>query len=160
MKRCSVITYKKGIYKLANDLRLRILGNEEVSGNCLNFIARCFNYRYYLQIFFWYAYYNYALYRNEFLKFLYNIVDLCHQKEFNKLRATCGSVVNVRKCSRPNVLKTYQLPTNMPKACQFFKLAFQRAKISANFLIWSAKRCVNFSTIFQKNCKMMYKMML
>ena len=42
VKRCAIITYKHGIYKLPhelrNDLRLRILGNEEISGKCLNSI--------------------------------------------------------------------------------------------------------------------------
>ena len=38
MKRCAIITYKHCIYQLPNDLRLRILGNEEISGKCLNFI--------------------------------------------------------------------------------------------------------------------------
>ena len=39
---CAIITYKHGIYELPhglpNDLRLRILGNFEISENCLNFI--------------------------------------------------------------------------------------------------------------------------
>ena len=39
---CAIITYKHGIYELPhelpNDLRLRILGNSELSGKCLNFI--------------------------------------------------------------------------------------------------------------------------
>ena len=42
VKRWAMITYKHGIYELPhellNDLRLRILGNEEISGKCLNFI--------------------------------------------------------------------------------------------------------------------------
>ena len=42
VKRCAIITYKYGIYELphelANDLRLRILGNYEISGKCLNSI--------------------------------------------------------------------------------------------------------------------------
>ena len=42
VKRWAIITYKHGIYELPhellNDLRLRILGNEEISGKCLNFI--------------------------------------------------------------------------------------------------------------------------
>ena len=42
VKRCAIITYKHGIYELPhelpNDLRLRILGNYEISGNSLNFI--------------------------------------------------------------------------------------------------------------------------
>ena len=40
VKRWAIISYKYGIYELfhdlPNDLRLRILGNEEISGNCLN----------------------------------------------------------------------------------------------------------------------------
>ena len=40
--RCAIITYKYGIYELPhemrNDLKLRILGNYEISGNCINFI--------------------------------------------------------------------------------------------------------------------------
>ena len=36
-----IITYKNGIYELPhqlpNNLRLRMLGNEEISGKCLNF---------------------------------------------------------------------------------------------------------------------------
>ena len=42
VKRWAMITYKHGIYELPhellNDLRLRNLGNEEISGKCLNFI--------------------------------------------------------------------------------------------------------------------------
>ena len=42
VKRCAIITYKHGIYKLRhelpNDLKLRILGNKEISGKCLNLI--------------------------------------------------------------------------------------------------------------------------
>ena len=42
VKRWAIITYKHGIhelpYKLPNDLRLRILGSEEISGKCLNFM--------------------------------------------------------------------------------------------------------------------------
>ena len=42
VKRWVIITYKHGIYELLhellNDLRLRNLGNYEISGNCLNFI--------------------------------------------------------------------------------------------------------------------------
>ena len=38
----AIITYKHGIYELphelSNDLRLRILGNYEISEKCLNFI--------------------------------------------------------------------------------------------------------------------------
>ena len=44
MKRWAIITYKHGIEELPpdllNDLRLGILGNQEISGNCLNFIER------------------------------------------------------------------------------------------------------------------------
>ena len=40
MKRWAIITYKHGIEELPHDLRLAILGNEEISGNCLNFIER------------------------------------------------------------------------------------------------------------------------
>ena len=40
VKRCAVITYKHGAYELPheipNDLRLRILGNKEISGKYLN----------------------------------------------------------------------------------------------------------------------------
>ena len=36
VKRCTIITYKHGIYELPhelpNDLRLRVLGNKEISG--------------------------------------------------------------------------------------------------------------------------------
>ena len=39
-ERCEIITYKRDIYELPdelpNDLRLRILGNYEISGKCLN----------------------------------------------------------------------------------------------------------------------------
>ena len=42
VKRCAIITYKYGIcmlpHMLPNDLRLRILGNEEILGKCLKFI--------------------------------------------------------------------------------------------------------------------------
>ena len=38
VKRCAIITYKQGIYELPNDLTLRILGNKELSGNCLKII--------------------------------------------------------------------------------------------------------------------------
>ena len=42
VKQCVIITYFYGIYelphKLRNDLRLRILGNQVISGNCLNCI--------------------------------------------------------------------------------------------------------------------------
>ena len=42
VKQCAIITYKHGIYELPhelpNNLRLRILGNEEILGNTLNFI--------------------------------------------------------------------------------------------------------------------------
>ena len=41
VKRCMIITYKHGMYKLPheflNDLKLKILENEETSGKCLNF---------------------------------------------------------------------------------------------------------------------------
>ena len=41
VERCPIITYKHGIYEcpheLPNDLRLKILGNEEILGNSLNF---------------------------------------------------------------------------------------------------------------------------
>ena len=41
-KRCAIITNKHGIFELLhelpNKLRLRILGNKEISGNGLNFI--------------------------------------------------------------------------------------------------------------------------
>ena len=41
-KHIMIITYKHGIYELphesSNDLRLRILGNWEISGKCLNLI--------------------------------------------------------------------------------------------------------------------------
>ena len=44
VKQWPIITYKYGIYKLPqelpNDVRLRILGNWEISGKCLNFIER------------------------------------------------------------------------------------------------------------------------
>ena len=40
VKRCAIITYKHGIYELPhelpNDLTLRILGKEQISGKCLN----------------------------------------------------------------------------------------------------------------------------
>ena len=42
VKRWTIITYKHGIYELPqelpNDLRLRILGNLEISEKCLNVI--------------------------------------------------------------------------------------------------------------------------
>ena len=42
VKRLAIITYKHGIYELPqelpNDLRLKILGNKEISGKCLNFL--------------------------------------------------------------------------------------------------------------------------
>ena len=38
VKRCAIITYKQGIYELPNHLELRISRNQEISGNCLNFI--------------------------------------------------------------------------------------------------------------------------
>ena len=38
----AIITYKHGIYRLLqellNDLRPRILGNDKISGKCLNYI--------------------------------------------------------------------------------------------------------------------------
>ena len=41
VKKCAVITHKHGIYELPHefqdDLRLRILGNNERSGKCQNF---------------------------------------------------------------------------------------------------------------------------
>ena len=41
-KRCAIITYKNGIYEMShelpNDLRLRILGIQEILGKCLNLI--------------------------------------------------------------------------------------------------------------------------
>ena len=40
--RCVIITYKNGIYEMShelpNDLRLRILGIQEILGKCLNLI--------------------------------------------------------------------------------------------------------------------------
>ena len=43
VKRFAIITHKHGIYELpydlTNDSRLRILGNQEISRNCLNFIS-------------------------------------------------------------------------------------------------------------------------
>ena len=42
VKRYAIITDKHGIYELPrglpNNLRLRILGNQEISGKCLNLI--------------------------------------------------------------------------------------------------------------------------
>ena len=42
VKPWAIITYKHGIYELPhelpNNLRLRILGNLEISGRCLNFL--------------------------------------------------------------------------------------------------------------------------
>ena len=42
VKGCGIITYKHGIYELPydllNDLRLRILGNQEILGKCLAFL--------------------------------------------------------------------------------------------------------------------------
>ena len=42
VKQWAIISYKHGLYKLLhefpNELRLRILGNSEISGKCLNFI--------------------------------------------------------------------------------------------------------------------------
>ena len=42
VKRWAIITYKHGIYEflheLLNDVRLRILENEEILGNIINFI--------------------------------------------------------------------------------------------------------------------------
>ena len=42
VERCAIITYKHGTYELPhellNNLRLRILGNEEISGKRLNLI--------------------------------------------------------------------------------------------------------------------------
>ena len=42
VKQGAIIAYKHCIYKLPdellNDLRLKILGNKEISGNCLNYI--------------------------------------------------------------------------------------------------------------------------
>ena len=42
VKQCVIIAYKHGIYELPHelpsDLRLRILGNQEISGKCLNLI--------------------------------------------------------------------------------------------------------------------------
>ena len=42
LERRAIITYKHGVYELPdelpNELRFRILGNEEILGNCLNFI--------------------------------------------------------------------------------------------------------------------------
>ena len=36
VKRCAVIPHKHGICELPNDLRLRIFGNQEISGKCIN----------------------------------------------------------------------------------------------------------------------------
>ena len=45
VKRWSIITYNHGIYELPhelpNDLRFRILGNQEISEKCLNLIESC-----------------------------------------------------------------------------------------------------------------------
>ena len=42
VKRYAIITYKHSInelpHELPNELRLRILGNDEILGKCLNFI--------------------------------------------------------------------------------------------------------------------------
>ena len=42
MKQCTIITYKHGIYELTHelpkDIRLGILGNQEIPGKCLNSI--------------------------------------------------------------------------------------------------------------------------
>ena len=42
VKQCAIITYKHGIYELShelpNDVRLRILGNQEILGKFLSFI--------------------------------------------------------------------------------------------------------------------------
>ena len=41
VKQCGIITYKHGIYQLPHelpfDLRVRILGNYEILGKCINF---------------------------------------------------------------------------------------------------------------------------
>ena len=36
VKRQAIITYKHGTYELANNLRIRILGNQEITGKCLS----------------------------------------------------------------------------------------------------------------------------
>ena len=36
VKQCTIITYKHGIYELPSNLRLRILGNKEISEKSLN----------------------------------------------------------------------------------------------------------------------------
>ena len=42
VKRCTIITYKHGIYdlpeELLNELKLMILANKEILAKCLNFI--------------------------------------------------------------------------------------------------------------------------
>ena len=38
LKRCKIITFKHCIYELLNNSRLRISGNQEISGEFLNFI--------------------------------------------------------------------------------------------------------------------------
>ena len=42
MKRCAIIAYEHGtnelLHELSQDVRLRNLGNYEISGKCLNFI--------------------------------------------------------------------------------------------------------------------------
>ena len=42
VKQYQIITYKHGVcelpHELSNDLRLRILGNKEISEKCLNFL--------------------------------------------------------------------------------------------------------------------------
>ena len=62
-------------------------------------------------------------------------------------------------CQRANVAKAWQffnLACQRAKACQYFNLACQRAKRRAIFSTWLAKRCANFSTIFQKNYVFLY----
>ena len=65
------------------------------------------------------------------------------------MRAIHANVVYVATCLRANVLK----------ACQLLIFTCQRANKHANFSTLSAERLANFPTIFQKNQKIVHKMM-
>ena len=80
--------------------------------------------------------------------------------------STCprGNVpINVPTCKRrpiiqlgvPRRISYSTWRPKLPKLCQFFNLACQRAKRGANFLTSPVKMRTNFSSIFQKNFSIM-----
>ena len=111
-----------------------------------------------------------------FKKRLFFAVEFAKSRAMRVIRAI---VVYVPTCPRPKSVPTshFYVPTcqraneraNVPKTCQFFNkacqraktyqyfnLACQRAKRRAIFSTSLAKRCANFSIIFQKNYVFLY----